>query len=100
MFLNGTDAKLLVETKIPNPNVTWEVANQANIGFDASFLNNKFTISADYFNNVRSQILITRNASVPSSTGFTLPPENIGKLKTAVLKVVVGYRGQAGDLGL
>ena len=32
----GADAKLLYETKIPNPNVTWEIANQANIGFDAS----------------------------------------------------------------
>jgi len=94
---NGGDAKLLVETKIPNLNVTWEVAGMANIGFDASLLNNKITISADYFNNVRSQILITRNASIPSSTGLTLPPENIGKVKNSGFEAVVGYRGQAGD---
>ncbi|MEI6049158.1 MAG: TonB-dependent receptor [Bacteroidota bacterium] len=94
---NGADAKLLVETKIPNLNVTWEVAGMANIGFDASLLNNKVTISADYFNNVRSQILITRNASIPSSTGLTLPPENIGKVKNSGFEAVVGYRGQSGD---
>jgi hypothetical protein len=41
---NGADNKLLVETKIPNLNVTWEVAGMANIGFDASLLNNKLTI--------------------------------------------------------
>jgi TonB-linked SusC/RagA family outer membrane protein len=95
---NGSDAKLLVETKIPNLNVTWEIANQANIGFDASLLDNKVTISADYFNNVRSQILIKRNASIPSSTGLTLPPENIGKVKNRGFEAVIGYRSQAGDL--
>ena len=94
----GADNKLLIETKIPNLNVTWEVANQANIGFDASFLNNKVTLSVDYFNNVRKQILITRNASVPSSTGLTLPPENIGEVKNSGFEAIAGYRGQAGDL--
>ena len=93
----GADAKLLVETKIPNPNVTWEVANQANIGFDATLLNNKLTITADYFNYMRSQILIKRNASVPSSTGLTLPPENIGKVKNTGVEGMVTYRNQAGD---
>jgi TonB-linked SusC/RagA family outer membrane protein len=93
---NGADAKLLVETKIPNPNVTWEVANQANIGFDATLLNNKLVVSADYFNNLRTQILITRNASIPSSTGLTLPPENIGKVRNAGFEGIVTYRDQAG----
>ena len=39
-FVFGTEEeKLLYETKTPNPDVTWEVANQANIGFDATMLN-------------------------------------------------------------
>jgi TonB-linked SusC/RagA family outer membrane protein len=93
----SSDAKLLNETKIPNPQVTWEVANQANIGFDALFLDSKFSLSADYFNNVRSQILIKRNASVPNTTGLTLPPENIGKVSNAGFEGAVGYHGQSGD---
>lgn len=93
----GVDNKLLVETKIPNINVTWEVANQANVGFDASLLNNKVTVSADYFDNIRTQILIKRNASVPGSTGLTLPPENIGKVQNQGFEGVVAYHGQAGD---
>jgi TonB-linked SusC/RagA family outer membrane protein len=94
---NGADAKLLIETKIPNPNVTWEVANQANIGFDATLFNNKLTVSAEYFNNLRTQILITRNASIPSSTGLTLPPENIGKVRNAGFEGIVTYRDRSGD---
>jgi TonB-linked SusC/RagA family outer membrane protein len=96
---NGVDAKLLYETKVPNPNVTWEIANQSNIGFDANFLNNKFNLSFDYFYNIRSQILIKRNASVPSTAGFSLPPENIGKVKNAGVEGIIGYNDQAGDFG-
>ena len=94
------DNKLLNETKIPNPNVTWEVANQANIGFDAFLLNNKISISADYFDNIRSHILIAQNASVPGSSGLVgmLPPVNIGKVENKGFEGVIGYHGQAGDL--
>lgn len=94
----SSDAKLLNETKIPNPAVTWEVANEANIGFDALLLNNKLSVSADYFNNLRTQILIKRNASVPNSTGLVLPPENIGKVRNAGVEASIGYHGNAGDL--
>ncbi len=103
-FLSGksyvfgsSDAKLLNETKIPNPNVTWEVANQANIGFDAFILDSKFSLTADYFNNIRSQILIQRNASIPNSAGLTLPPENIGKVQNSGFEGALGYHGDAGD---
>ena len=93
----SSDAKLLNETKIPNPNVTWEVANQANIGFDAFILDSKFSLTADYFNNIRSQILIQRNASIPNSAGLTLPPENIGKVQNSGFEGALGYHGDAGD---
>lgn len=93
----SSDAKLLNETKIPNPAVTWEVANEANLGFDALLMNNKLSISADYFNNLRTQILIKRNASVPSSTGLTLPPENIGKVRNAGFEGSIGYHSNVGD---
>lgn len=94
----ASENKLLNETKIPNPAVTWEVANQANIGFDALLLDSKLSFSADYFNNLRTQILIKRNASVPNSTGLTLPPENIGKVRNAGFEAVIGFHDQAGEL--
>jgi len=94
----SSDAKLLNETKIPNPDVTWEVANQANIGFDATLLQQKLTVSAEYFDNLRTQILIQRNASVPTSTGLTLPPENIGKVRNRGVEGTIGYHSALGDL--
>lgn len=88
--------KLLYESRIPNPNVTWERANQANVGFDALFFN-KLSFSFDYFNNLRTDILWKRNASVPESAGLTLPPENIGKVRNKGFEYVLGYRGAAGS---
>lgn len=93
-----TDSKIAVETKVPNPNVTWEVANQVNIGFDALLLKNKVSFSADYFDNLRTQILIRRNASIPSSAGFTLPPENIGKVRNSGFEGVISYHNKSGVL--
>ncbi|WP_230680455.1 SusC/RagA family TonB-linked outer membrane protein [Pontibacter rufus] len=69
----------LYERRVPNQNTTWEKAIQRNVGFDAELLNNHLSVTFDYFDNLRSDILWRRSASIPASTGMTLPPENIGK---------------------
>ena len=46
-------------TSTPNPAITWEVSNNTNVGFDATFLNRLFSLSFDYFYEQRRQILIT-----------------------------------------
>lgn len=86
------EARSLYETRIPNPNVTWEVAKQGNIGVDASFFKNSLYLTADYFVYKRSNILWNRNASVPRSTGLTLPRENIGKVTNSGYDFELGYR--------
>ncbi len=97
IFNNNVENKLLSETQIPNPNVTWEIANQANIGFEGSALGGKLTFEADYFNNIRSQILIYRNASVPNTSGLTLPRENLGKVQNRGVEGVIAYHNNVGD---
>jgi TonB-dependent starch-binding outer membrane protein SusC len=62
----------------PNPNITWEVANIANIGLDGSLWEGLLGFSVDLFKQKRSNILATRNLSVPYYTGLILPQENIG----------------------
>ncbi|MGE5420153.1 MAG: SusC/RagA family TonB-linked outer membrane protein, partial [Chloroflexota bacterium] len=91
------EEKVLNELRIPNPNVTWEVANQFDLGFDAALLNSKLNIQADYFSNLRTNILWRRNASVPQSTGLTLPRENIGEVVNRGFDFQVGYRDKAGQ---
>lgn len=97
IFNNNIEAKTLRELRVPNSSVTWEVANQTNIGFDAQLLGDKITLSADYFYNLRSNILWWRNASVPSTTGITLPRENIGKVVNQGFEFDVGYKNKIGE---
>ncbi len=96
-IFGGTDNKRLNENVIPNPNVTWEIANQTNIGFDGQTLNGKLYFEADYFYNLRTDILIERNASVPNSTGLTLPPENIAEVINQGFEFLFTYRDRKGD---
>ena len=96
--LNGNvQVKPLTELRIANPNVTWEVANQSNIGFDGQLFDGKIQFSAEYFYNLRSNILWYRNASVPASTGLTLPRENIGKVVNQGYEIQLGYTNKLGD---
>lgn len=97
IFNDGVENKALTELRIPNPNVTWEIATQANIGFDALLLDSKISITADYFNNLRSNILWWKNASVPSTAGLTLPQENIGKVRNEGFDFAIGYHHQTGE---
>ncbi len=90
-------SKALYENVIPNINVTWEVANQRNIGLEGSLLNDKLAFEVDYFNNNRNQILIQRNASIPGLAGLSLPPENLGKVTNAGFDGSITYRDMAGD---
>ncbi len=99
IFNVDTEVKTLSESVVANNNITWEVANQSNIGFDAMLLDNKLNLTFDYFYNLRSNILCYRDASVPASTGLELPQENIGKVVNKGFEFVIGYNNKIGDLG-
>jgi TonB-linked SusC/RagA family outer membrane protein len=96
-YVFADEEKVLNELRIPNPNVTWEVANQYDIGLDGSILNSKLEISADYFYNYRTNILWRRNASVPESSGLSLPRENIGEVVNKGFDFLVSYTDKVGD---
>ena len=83
--------------RVPNVGVTWEVANQSNIGIDAALFDNKLSFTAEYFYNLRSNILAYRNASVPGTAGLTLPQENIGKVVNKGYEIQIGYRNKAAE---
>jgi TonB-linked SusC/RagA family outer membrane protein len=88
----------LRENGIPNTNLTWEVANNYNLGLEGAVLNNRLTFEFDVFQNHRSNILWRRNASIPTSTGLTLPAENIGKVDNKGWEFKLGYNNTIGDL--
>jgi TonB-dependent starch-binding outer membrane protein SusC len=95
---NNQVSQTLYENGVPNTNLTWEVANNSDIGLEGALLNGKLFFEFDVFQNKRSQILWRRNASIPQTTGMTLPAENIGKVSNKGWDFKVGYDDQVGDL--
>ena len=95
---NGQVSQTLYENGVPNPTLTWEVANNADIGLEGSVLNGKVFFEFDVFQNKRSNILWRKSASIPQTTGMTLPATNIGRVTNRGYEFRVGYNGQVGDL--
>jgi TonB-linked SusC/RagA family outer membrane protein len=80
-IIDDTPEPSISPGETPNDDVTWEVANQFNVGVEATLLDNSISVEADYFIENRTDILWYRNASVPRSAGISLPRENIGEVK-------------------
>jgi len=95
--INNQVAKTIYENGVPNTSLTWEVANNTDIGLEGSLLNGKIFFEFDVFQNKRSNILWRKSASIPQTTGATLPATNIGKITNRGYEFNIGYNGQAGD---
>lgn len=67
------------ESKVGNPNVTWETAAKQNYGIDIQFLDSRLKASFDYFIEHRKDILISRKVN-PNYLGISLPIANLGKV--------------------
>ena len=96
--INNQVAQTLYENGVPNTSLTWEVANNSDIGLEGSLLNGKVFFEFDVFQNKRSNILWRKSASIPQTTGATLPATNIGKVTNKGYEFRIGYNGQAGEL--
>jgi len=94
----GALQQSLYETRVPNPLITWETANNYNLGLDGQLFEGKIFFEFDVFLNKRSQILWQRNASVPQTTGMSLPAENIGEVENRGWEFLLGHNGQIGEL--
>ena len=96
----GTDfvpGQYLNSNSLPNPDLTWELSTQAAIGFESQFLNNKFSVEANYFYNHRTSIPMVRNSS---GGGMNLPLENIGNLINQGVDYALNYRNKLGDFDI
>ena len=82
------------ETKVPNPNITWETATSFNIGLDLRLLNNRLSLGLDYFKNSRKDILTKPNKTLPEYSGITPPAQNIGEFENKGIEVAIGFNGE------
>ena len=84
--LDGSSYTAVAQNRLANADIKWEVTTQTDIGIDMSFLNDQFSLTADYFNKLTTDILVQvplvaslgvgsapyRNAGDVSNKGFDL----------------------------
>ncbi|MDR2389237.1 MAG: TonB-dependent receptor [Tannerellaceae bacterium] len=88
----------LTPSRIPNPNITWEVGTTYDLGLELKFLDNRLSLETDLFYHKRVNMLIYRNASMPQSSGFTLPRENLGELSNRGVEGLIRWDDKAGGV--
>ena len=84
--LGATQASLVYN------NLKWEEKKTANIGLDAGFLNNKFTVTIDLFRSKTEDVLIEQ--PIPRYLGNigANPIVNLGAIENKGIELELGYR--------
>lgn len=69
----------IVNTSMPNPNLTWETTTQVDLGIDAGFLKDKVLLTFDVFNKRTDDLIFSK--PLPNTSGFSSIETNIGSVR-------------------
>jgi TonB-linked SusC/RagA family outer membrane protein len=81
--------------RLSNLGVKWETSEQTNIGFDANFLQNKFTLNFDWYDKTTKDWLI--NAPILATAGADAPFINGGNVSNKGVELGLTYRSNFGQ---
>ncbi len=83
------------EGNMGNDDVTWEKERKFNIGTDISVFRDRLSLTFDYFDHLRYDI-ITARGTMSAMFGAPIPMVNIGKVKNRGYEVELNYRDKIG----
>lgn len=72
---------------IANPNLQWEKQNAFNTGIDVALFNDRLSLTADFYNNVTTDLIIERPVS--ATTGFDDVFQNVGSMRNRGLELAL-----------
>lgn len=83
--------------KVPNEEIKWEEVHQGDFGIDLGFLNNRLTVTYDYYNRQTRDMLYWRvvplAGGVPEYTGIeSKMPINIGKVSNKGHELTITWK--------
>lgn len=93
----GNVANGSTQTVLVNTDLRWQSNRSSDVGFDLGLLGNTLTITADYFKNQVSNLLV--EIPIPGSLGSTANPTvNAGKLNNAGFELGINHQLTRGAL--
>jgi TonB-linked SusC/RagA family outer membrane protein len=93
---NYNDSPGFSLSAIGSPNLKWEETAQFDIGLDLTILNERISISADYYTKNTKDLLLFR--PIPSTTGFNSIFENIGEINGSGYDFQISSKNLTGSL--
>lgn len=90
-------APTYIQSQYGNPFITFEISTKRNLGLDLAFFKDKLNITADLFDDERSDILTTRSATSFATYGATVPSTNYGVNYNHGYELSVTYRDKIKD---
>ena len=93
--MNGNEINGLIQSTIPNPELTWEKSQQTNVGLELGLLNNRIFILADYYKTITSDLLL--NVGISAVSGFETTLQNIGEVKNEGFEIALKSRNLVGE---
>ncbi|MCD2425345.1 TonB-dependent receptor [Niabella pedocola] len=91
----GTSVSGIAPVDGANTDITWEKVTETNVGLDAAFLNNRLTLTVDYFVKKTSDILLA--LPVSPIYGLKAPTVNAGKVQNKGLELGIDYKTNIKD---
>ncbi len=84
------------EGALGNNNVTWEKARKFDVGIDLNMLDNKLSLTLDYFYDYRYDQLVTRQ-DIPNILGVDISPNNIAETENKGFDGQISYQTKIFD---
>lgn len=69
----------IVNTVMPNPNLTWETTTQLDLGIDAGLAKDRLLFTFDIFNKKTENLIFSK--PLPNTSGFSSIETNIGSVR-------------------
>lgn len=87
----------LASRGMANPWLSWYESKIMNFGFETSYKNGLVTAEFDWFRRNRSGLPATRQGSLPTIFGQSMPQENLNSDIHTGFELSIGHRGTAGE---
>lgn len=92
-FFNGEQLLGSIQAKLFNADISWETSKQANIGLDMGFLDDKLSLTFDFFNRDISDLI--QIPPIPTFVVYDAPYFNIGKMRARGYDISLTYRNSS-----
>lgn len=86
------------QVSLVNPDLRWETLTQTNIGVDAGLLNNRLTLSAEYFIAKTKDVLTAMPIAITTGNDGGNPVVNAANLKNTGFELSATWRDKVSDV--